>query len=399
MTSNLRCDFEKDYCVMRRIVKRLQSKWLISLGLLAVFVFGGVSVAGYTGAFSSASPPRVVDMYDRAFDVYRPSEKDWIKVRARSLRPLDILVQGGQVYHIKHDQGTGANGIATVPLGPGTKAALARHISSHVPKDLNFPGRKSEIVYAKWQGDGPWTFQHLGLMKNKQKFVYEGREFVTRVSANGKQAVKPTGNVLSAVTGVWSEHHEKQLHLTLHFPQTGETSKIITTHEHPFYVPSTKTWVDAADLKVGTDLQTCDGTPAHVKKWQEVFEPFTAYNLSVEHTPNYYVRDPENPNSEAVLVHNACRFAKLKDHFARHGPELGVRNAKDYLAQASKHIKSGTRFAFRHDGTQKVAHITRLDVNKFMFTSSTGSGGRIFTHMAVKEQYLNRIGITLPRGF
>ncbi len=113
-------------------------------------------------------------------------------------------------------------------------------------------------------------FAQIEAPANAAQLVSKGAERPILLNADGTRAVKPTGNVLSKVTGVWSEHHEKQLHLTLHFPQTGETSKIITTHEHPFYVPSTKTWVDAENLKVGTDLHTCDGTPARVQKWQEV---------------------------------------------------------------------------------------------------------------------------------
>ena len=92
-------------------------------------------------------------------------------------------------------------------------------------------------------------------------------------------------------------------------------------------------------------------------------------------------------------------FDLIRDHAARHGPELGASSVNAYFDQAMRHMVTGTRFAFRHDGTQKMAYVTRLGPNKFMFTSTTLSGGRIFTHMVVNENYLARIGITLPGGF
>jgi len=36
---------------------------------------------------------------------------------------------------------------------------------------------------------------------------------------------------------------------------------------------------------------------------------------------------------------------------------------------------------------------------EFLFTASTLSPRRIFTHFVVDEEYLDGLGITLPRGF
>ena len=185
--------------------------------------------------------------------------------------------------------------------------------ASFDPDALNFPDHPNDIVFAKWPGTEKNTYLHLGLLKDRDTFFYHGREFTVRARPGQPHQVKPTGNVISTVNAVWSEHHDSQIHLTLHYPQTGETARIVTTHEHPFYIPSTESWIPAAGLTVGMDLQTCDGTLSEVMSWEEIDEPFTAYNIEVAHAHNYYVADPDNPNAPPVLVHNDCfKFKKFE---------------------------------------------------------------------------------------
>jgi hypothetical protein len=66
-----------------------------------------------------------------------------------------------------------------------------------------------------------------------------------------------------------------------------------------------------------------------------------------------------------------------------------------------KHIETGRRFTFYHDGQFKDAFITRTGPNSFTLTSANKSGKRVFTHMYedVTTKYLRNIGITLPKGF
>lgn len=368
--------------------------------LTVAFAFITVGVA--SAAFITPKTPKPhTTAYDESVAVYRPADKAWVDIDLEDLQPLDFLLKDGNAYHVKAPYTASSGRVQAVPLGQATRAELERHLGNYDPEDKSYPQSNNELIYAKWEGTDLWTFQPLGKLTDGELFHHNGREFVTRVSLDGSRAVKPTGNVLSKVNGVWSEHHDNQIHLTLFFPEIGETNKIITTHEHPFYVPSQDDWIPAEFLKVGMDLQTCDGTPARVANWVLVDEPFTAWNIEVAHSHTYYVADPNNPNAPPVLVHNDCLpFAKLKDHYRRHGEDLGVKNADEYLAQASNHVQSsGGSFRFRHDGSQKMAHITRLGPNKFMLTSSTVSGNRVFTHLAVNEQYLQNIGIKLPNGF
>lgn len=89
-------------------------------------------------------------------------------------------------------------------------------------------------------------------------------------------------------------------------------------------------------------------------------------------------------------------FRDLADHAARHS----TLSPNAYYNAAVRHLESGTRFTFRHDGQFKNAFITRTGPDSFTFTSASGNGGQIFTHIYdVSTQYLSNLGITLPEGF
>ena len=76
---------------------------------------------------------------------------------------------------------------------------------------------------------------------------------------------------------------------------------IVTTPEHPFYVP-VKGWTNAADLRAGDILVTVNGEYKVVEKIQhELLEsPIQVYNFEVEDFHTYFVGE------DSVLVHNAC---------------------------------------------------------------------------------------------
>ena len=77
--------------------------------------------------------------------------------------------------------------------------------------------------------------------------------------------------------------------------------EIITTSEHPFYVPK-KGWVGAIHLRAGDILVLQNGKYVMVELVQhEILEsPITVYNFEVEEFHTYYVSE------SAVLVHNVC---------------------------------------------------------------------------------------------
>ena len=310
------------------------------LTIAFAFVTVGLALASTAFIAPKTSQPQTT-AYDESVSVYRPADEAWVDIDLEDLQPFDFLLKDGKAYHIKAPYTTSSGQVQAIPLGQATRAALERHLENYDPEDKSFLQSDIELVYAKWEGKDLWTFQPLGKLANGDLFHHNGREFVTRVSLDGSRAVKPTGNVLSKVNGVWSEHHNNQIHLTLLFPDIGETNKIITTHEHPFYVPSIGEWIPAEFLKVGMDLQTCGGTPARVADWVLVDEPFTAWNIEVAHSHTYYVADPNNPNAPPVLVHNDCAPDAL---FANGGKQLD----DDTIISGS-----GNKFVKQSDGTYK----------------------------------------------
>jgi hypothetical protein len=78
--------------------------------------------------------------------------------------------------------------------------------------------------------------------------------------------------------------------------------EIITTPEHPFYVPK-QGWTGAIHLRAGDILVLQSGKYAIVEKTQhEILEsPITVYNFEVEDFHTYYV------GKIGILVHNACK--------------------------------------------------------------------------------------------
>ena len=91
--------------------------------------------------------------------------------------------------------------------------------------------------------------------------------------------------------------HEK--YELVHVFVNGE--EIVTTTEHPFYVP-TEGWIGAAHLRAGDILVLSNGEYVTVEKIQhELLEtPVLVYNFEVEDFHTYFVGD------SSVLVHNTC---------------------------------------------------------------------------------------------
>ncbi|HKY27415.1 MAG TPA: DUF4214 domain-containing protein [Pyrinomonadaceae bacterium] len=87
-------------------------------------------------------------------------------------------------------------------------------------------------------------------------------------------------------------------------------------------------------------------------------------------------------------------FRNLKDHAKRHS-EL---TPFEYYEQARAHMMlHHWKFNFYHDGQSKIAYVTQLGPDWYMFTSVSRNRFNINTHMPVNGQYLRNIGITLPK--
>ncbi|MEV6982580.1 LamG-like jellyroll fold domain-containing protein, partial [Sphaerisporangium sp. NPDC051017] len=84
-------------------------------------------------------------------------------------------------------------------------------------------------------------------------------------------------------------------------PKGDATGVVIATEGHPFWVPKLHTWLTAAELRVGTLLQTSAGTRVQItaiKKWTAAEH---VHNLTIAGLHTYYVMQ----GGRAVLVHNA----------------------------------------------------------------------------------------------
>ncbi|MFC9430775.1 polymorphic toxin-type HINT domain-containing protein [Streptomyces sp. NPDC056987] len=77
--------------------------------------------------------------------------------------------------------------------------------------------------------------------------------------------------------------------------------ELTATHEHPFWSPSERRWLEARELTAGTTLLSDDGTTVIVTANRAFTKHATTYNLTVADLHTYYVLAGQTP----VLVHNS----------------------------------------------------------------------------------------------
>ncbi|WP_405618248.1 polymorphic toxin-type HINT domain-containing protein [Streptomyces sp. NBC_00076] len=77
--------------------------------------------------------------------------------------------------------------------------------------------------------------------------------------------------------------------------------KLTATHEHPFWSPSERRWVEAQALKPGMTLLTDEGTTVVITDNRPFIRHARTYNLTVDDLHTYYVLAGATP----VLVHNS----------------------------------------------------------------------------------------------
>ena len=75
--------------------------------------------------------------------------------------------------------------------------------------------------------------------------------------------------------------------------------EIVSTPGHKYFLPETKKWVSAEDLKVGVKVLLSDGSYGIIEAVRAIHydEPQTTYNFEVSDFHTYYV-------GNGVLVHN-----------------------------------------------------------------------------------------------
>ncbi|MER7763679.1 polymorphic toxin-type HINT domain-containing protein [Streptomyces sp. NPDC097619] len=78
-------------------------------------------------------------------------------------------------------------------------------------------------------------------------------------------------------------------------------SDITATHEHPFWSPSQRGWIEASDLQPGMTLLTDQGRQVRVTTNTPFKKTTRTYNLTVDDLHTYYVLAGTTP----ILVHNS----------------------------------------------------------------------------------------------
>ena len=154
--------------------------------------------------------------------------------------------------------------------------------------------------------------------------------------------------------------------------------EIITTPEHPFYVPS-KGWTGAIHLRAGDILVLQNGKYVIVEQVQhEILEhPIKVYNFEVEDFHTYYVGD------SSVLVHNACngkitspnQMQKMVERGQAPRTVIRVDGAKVSGQLPHVHFNDGT--ALNIDGSvhDAVNGIHQLTKQEYIWLFENGWGG------------------------
>ncbi|MFG1609855.1 polymorphic toxin-type HINT domain-containing protein [Actinoplanes sp. NPDC049265] len=100
------------------------------------------------------------------------------------------------------------------------------------------------------------------------------------------------------VTDYFTNHDTELTDLTVTSPSS--TATLNTTQHHPFWSPTRKQWVDAADLKPGEQLSTVDRGTVLVARVRNFSGHRVMHDLTVAAVHTYYVVARDTP----VLVHN-----------------------------------------------------------------------------------------------
>lgn len=180
--------------------------------------------------------------------------------------------------------------------------------------------------------------------------------------------------------------------------------EIISTPKHKYYLPESKSWKSAEELKVGTKVLLTDGSYGIIEAVKAIHndEPETTYNFEVADFHTYYVTESK------VLVHNVCGQSfngsndinfesaeKLNSHFAKHGQEFGglYQSANEYLAGANYVVKNGTYVS------QMNGYVRFIGVGgkaNYAFVGLTQSGQHITTFGVRSVSSLTKIPWLIP---
>ncbi|MGW4033873.1 RHS repeat-associated core domain-containing protein [Streptomyces sp. NPDC004838] len=123
--------------------------------------------------------------------------------------------------------------------------------------------------------------------------IRPGDKIVTTDPKTGKEVVR------EVVGTIVTEDDKHFVDLTI--TADGESSSLISTTTHPFWIESQQEWIKAGDLKPGMRLTTPEGTTAVLDETRTFDKRQRTHDLTIAELHAYYVLAGATP----VLVHNS----------------------------------------------------------------------------------------------
>jgi len=246
-------------------------------------------------------------------EVFDGRTATWSTTTVESTQPGDEVHFDGHLYLAHHS--------GLVSQGSTDRDALAdaEAVFTDTGGDVHEPLDANTWVWVLGTEQDP--AHHLRLMdlprQQSTRFAWGGRVYEVHGLGSSAQVVEvqPTGEVLTRVRAPHQRVATSVYDLMVTFA-TGEVDEISGTEEHPFWVPSTSTWVALSELTPGTVIQTESGGQAQVMELSErphthkqaAGVPVFNFEVAADRWPelhNYFVRGVDG-DGPGVLVHNGC---------------------------------------------------------------------------------------------
>ncbi|MDN3021615.1 polymorphic toxin-type HINT domain-containing protein [Streptomyces sp. S.PB5] len=184
--------------------------------------------------------------------------------------------------------------LATLAFGSMSKAAAARGASTAAAAEI-------ETAAASFLKSAcSFTPDTLVLLKDGETKAISEVKAGDEVAAGDPETGKRKGS--RTVTDEIVHQDDDLIDVTVQTADGG-TSVLRTTTDHPFWNNILQTWMTAAQLRPGHQLNTATDTHVRVADVTHRVGSAEMYNLTVEDLHTYYVVAGDTP----VLVHNACK--------------------------------------------------------------------------------------------
>ncbi|MFI1941081.1 RHS repeat-associated core domain-containing protein [Streptomyces purpureus] len=184
----------------------------------------------------------------------------------------------------------------------------------------------------------------------RHSFTGETRVLLANGTTKPISELKPGDEVLAsdpqteATAGKSVERHivtkddEEFTRLTLKSPGSGQSpAALTTTWHHPFWDESQQRWVDAKNLRPGTELRRPDGTTVQVLTVRNYRSKAVTYDLTVRDLHTYYVLAGATP----VLVHNCNASGAAEVRIPDWATDAEAQQFADYVDAANDAIARG----------------------------------------------------------